>query len=421
MRHPLLTALRARWHYVTGRYRAVPVDRLSLVRACEDLLRRVRAEELGRCTHPLDVELFREDRLLNDSAIALVDTHSGRVVGTVRATRMSLLRQHPELAPDFQFDDALLGDLASQAFLCHRLAIEPAHRRSCGSLVLMQKLYSLGIEQRAALCMIDCEPPLAPLYERLGFRAVGRPYTRDGVVFIAMVLVNYDIAHLQRLGSPLLSTWKKMGRPSAPETLDWRATMEDQGLFSDNGFRRVDPNEPTPSPLFRGLSPAGRRALLTRATRLEFAPGQRVIAAGEPARWMGFVDDGTLEVEVDGGSRDDLGSGDLVGAVGFLLNTPRTANVHAGPAGATMSMLTPSALQRVRDPADRAQLWQNLTLAIARRVDASSQAARAHPQAQRSALRMVYGFATVPAEGRRTRCTSAGAAAAAHPAVRRDS
>ena len=54
-------------------------------------------------------------------------------------------------------------------------------------------VYSLGVEHRGSVCLLDCEPPIARIYRRLGFLPIGRPYTRDGVVFIAMVSFVYDI------------------------------------------------------------------------------------------------------------------------------------------------------------------------------------------------------------------------------------
>lgn len=360
--------IRMQWQLMTGRYRGLLVATEERRQECEALLASVREEELQRDPYALDAPLLRPGHVAHDGIVAVLDTHTDRVVGALRATRMSLVARRPELAPDFQFDAALLGDRIDETFLCHHLAVAPEHRKTAASLVLMRTTYSLGVEQRGTMCLLDCEPPIARVYRRLGFHPIGRPYTRDGIVFIAMVLVNNDVEHLRRVRSPLLQTWRAMGRPRDPRGVQWADRLRAAGQLPSPYFAYVDPSSDAAAPLFEGLSPAGRAALMTYATRLHLRPGQLILRRGDMGRWLGVVEAGELDVRVDAVRSCVLGSGDLVGEVGFLLGERRTADVVAGRDGATMVVLSPSALRRVERADDRERLSENIASILASRL-----------------------------------------------------
>jgi predicted GNAT family N-acyltransferase len=367
-------AIRLQWQLTTGRYRGLLVATEARRKECEALLASVRTEELERDPYALDAPLLQDGVVADDGIVAVVDTRSDRVVGVLRATRMSLVARRPELAPDFRFDASLLGDKLDEAFLCHRLAVAPEHRRTAASLVLMRTTYALGVEHRGSLCLLDCEPPIARIYRRLGFHPIGRPYTREGVLFIAMVLVNNDVDHLRRVRSPLLQTWRQMGRPRDPSGRRWAARLRASGQLPSRHFAYVDQDDVT-SRLFDGLSPDGRAALITHATRLHLRPGQLIVRGGDLGRWMGIVEDGELEARVDGRRVAVSRPGDLVGEVGFLLGNRRTADIVARGAGATMLVLSPSAVRRMHDPEDRERFSLNIARNLAGRLTAPQQVA----------------------------------------------
>lgn len=360
--------LRTGWNLGVGRYRAQPVDSEALRQGCEAVLRRVREDELHRSGSSLPVALYRPDAPIDDVAVALIDTRTDAVVGTTRLTRMTRVQAQPDIAPDFQFDAELLGDLLPHAWLGHRFAIDPAHRKTGASYLMMQDIYARAQQHGALFCLGDCEPPLVRLYQRLGFRPVGRPYTRGGIVFIALVLVLHDIDHLRRVRSPFLGTWRAIGRPTDPRGPAWIRSLQERGALPTSGFAVVDPEEEHDGPLFAGVSARGRAALLAYATRVELAPGQVVMRDGDAGRWMGVVERGLLEASVGDRLVGLLGPNDVIGELGFLLQARRTADMAAGPDGATVMMLSPGALDRVDRAPDREQLWRNLARIVAYRL-----------------------------------------------------
>ncbi|MFN3201617.1 MAG: cyclic nucleotide-binding domain-containing protein [Bradymonadia bacterium] len=364
----LMDMMRLQWALVRGRYRGLLVDTEARRQECQALLDSIRGEELGRARYVLDAPLFQHGQLTDDGIIAVLDTQTDRVVGALRATRMSLFVRRPELAPDFQFDADLLGDLTDTAFLCHHLVVTPEHRKTAASLVLMSTVYGLGVVQRGRMCLIDCEPPLARIYRRLGFLPIGQPYTRHGVIFIAMILVNHDAAHLRRVRSPLLRTWRAMGRPRDEAGVAWAAQMKASGHLPSRYFEAVGTSEAIEAQLFDSLSDKGRAEMLQNATRIQLQPGQVVMRQGDIGTWFGVLEAGTLEARVEGRTTAVLHPKDVVGDRACVRRGRRMSDVVAGPSGATLVMLSPGAFKRVKDAEDRAQLWTNVARLLAEQL-----------------------------------------------------
>ena len=84
------------------------------------------------------------------------------------------------------------------------------------------------------------------------------------------------------------------------------------------------------------LSESDAGALARYLIRRDFAPGEVVLTQGEPSSQLHLVSAGDVAVEVDGAAAGAwLGAGDIIGEVGFILGTPRTATVRAGAHGCT--------------------------------------------------------------------------------------
>jgi MFS family permease len=82
-------------------------------------------------------------------------------------------------------------------------------------------------------------------------------------------------------------------------------------------------------PLFAPLPPATVEYLAGRAKRRRIEPGETLIRAGEQADRFYVVADGEVEVNVDGGPRRELHTGEFFGEIGLLRGVPRTATVVA--------------------------------------------------------------------------------------------
>ena len=86
-------------------------------------------------------------------------------------------------------------------------------------------------------------------------------------------------------------------------------------------------------PMFRDIDPARLKLLAFTSERVEFAPGQRFFAQGDPADAAFVVLDGRATVSLDAPSGEiqlaELGRNALVGEMGILADNPRSATVTA--------------------------------------------------------------------------------------------
>ena len=86
---------------------------------------------------------------------------------------------------------------------------------------------------------------------------------------------------------------------------------------------------------------------------LKVEGGETLIQQGDPADSLYFIEEGTMSVQLEtGGSRlvrlKSLGSGTVVGEIGFYLKSPRTASVIADTP-AVVYKLTREALQQMQE------------------------------------------------------------------------
>jgi len=81
-------------------------------------------------------------------------------------------------------------------------------------------------------------------------------------------------------------------------------------------------------PMFAPLSLAAKESLAASLVPVAFAPGQRVIRAGEIGDEFYVVAEGELEIDA-GGTRTTAAAGDYFGEIALLRDVPRTATVTA--------------------------------------------------------------------------------------------
>lgn len=86
-------------------------------------------------------------------------------------------------------------------------------------------------------------------------------------------------------------------------------------------------------PMFREIDPARLKLLAFTSERVSFAPGQRFFSQGDPADAAYMILDGAAQVILETGAASikvaELGRNDLVGEMGILSDTPRSATIVA--------------------------------------------------------------------------------------------
>jgi|SRR5579884_1614998 len=91
----------------------------------------------------------------------------------------------------------------------------------------------------------------------------------------------------------------------------------------------MDPQRLTAIPIFSQLAPEEARRLATFATETSIAEGQILMKQGDYSVELIAIEEGTADVIKDGEKIASLKEGDLIGEMGLLERTPRTADVIA--------------------------------------------------------------------------------------------
>lgn len=100
--------------------------------------------------------------------------------------------------------------------------------------------------------------------------------------------------------------------------------------------------------IFQGLNDIDAATAKRRFRQHRAAHGEVVMRAGETSRGLVIVDEGRLEIVVDGTVVGEAGPGQMVGEMGLFIDEPRTATVQA-PQGAVLWMLEREGYEELRD------------------------------------------------------------------------
>lgn len=365
--------------YLSGRYEALPVRDEALRAAVMQVLDEVRRKELKRVhgSSALESAAF-VDAEVPYELYALKDTRHDRVIGCIRVTRADHIATLAGSREEYHLEE-FPPELLARSQVFTRLAILRDYRKTAASLVLFRRLGEDAIAAGMLTTLLSCEPGLYASYLRLGFRPLGSVHQGSSGGFrIPMVLLNRDLEHYRRVKSPLLAhlTAQVHKTPDAggPDALLWYRTLEARAGTIDPGvaFYADDGDDgdgrDLHAPLTRGLSAAGRAAVLHNAMEIQCHAGDTVLAAGDGGRSMGFVLSGAVQAQIGGRTVSMVGEGELFGEIAVVMNTTRTATLVAVGDDTRVLMLSQTCLDRLDDPADRTQVWRNLAQVLATRV-----------------------------------------------------
>jgi NTE family protein len=112
-------------------------------------------------------------------------------------------------------------------------------------------------------------------------------------------------------------------------------------------------------PLFAGLNPAALAELRDHVEQVDLEADSYLFRAGEPSDGLYVVRSGRLQVIQNGLVLRELGRGDVVGELGFLIDAPRSASIRA-VRDATLMRLTKAEFDKIADTRVLASLVQVL-------------------------------------------------------------
>jgi CRP-like cAMP-binding protein len=82
-------------------------------------------------------------------------------------------------------------------------------------------------------------------------------------------------------------------------------------------------------PLFAGIDDDGLEVIGRLATEFAAPAGQVLAEVGQPGTGLFIIEEGTVEVDLPGGTTVELGPGEFFGEVALLTDAPRNARVRA--------------------------------------------------------------------------------------------
>lgn len=158
---------------------------------------------------------------------------------------------------------------------------------------------------------------------------------------------------------------------SLDKGVEWCENQLLEALDSDGGKAQKTLPERLSEIVGDSVEPAG---IMKYLERMEVEPGRRLMAEGDPADTLYFVESGQVTAQItqeDGRSirLQTMGGGHVVGEIGFYLGGQRTADVVADEASVLYS-LSLSDLKRMQaaDPAAASTLHRLIAILLAERI-----------------------------------------------------
>jgi predicted GNAT family N-acyltransferase len=299
----------------------------------------VYVRELGRrpdgCNDALGVLIEDEDA----SSLIHAAFDGDKLLACLRMTAMD------RLAPDSRwlelYESAGFPVPPIQQAMLSRLVVRADHRASLLAPRLLAAAYDAFRSVGGELLFLRCPANLVPLYEVMGFRRYKAGCVDADAGFqLPMVMIAGDWTYFEAVKSPLLESVQA----HAPNVTlgDWfeehylehsrpasvRVLGKEEFLLSF-AARLTDPG----IPLLDDLDGDEKEHLFLSAGHRDVKSGEDVLRKGDSSSEMFLIIDGAVEVtESPRGQRrvlTTLGAGQLFGEAGFLMNTPRSADVTA--------------------------------------------------------------------------------------------
>ena len=222
-----------------------------------------------------------------------------------------------------------------------RLVVRPTHRGTLLAPQLITTAYDAFRAAEGELIFLRCMANMVPLYEVMGFRRYKAGNAESEAGFrIPMVMIAGDWTYFETVKSPLidnvqlhapnltLGDWFEMNFPEHSHPASVRVLGIDEFLLSfaarlsDSGI-----------PLLDDLDGDDKERLFKLAGHRDASAGEAILRKGEGGTALFLIIDGAVEVsETIRGRRrvlTTLGAGQLFGEAGFLMQTPRSADVTA--------------------------------------------------------------------------------------------
>ena len=273
-----------------------------------------------------------------------VSTHfaaydDGEAVACLRLTPIDALKPGSRWRNSYDIPSFPVSE-QKQAVLS-RMVVRSDHRDTLLAPQLLSAAYEAFRAADGELLFLSCAANTVSLYEVMGFRRYmpGR-VAGEGGFRLPMVMITGDWTYFEAVKSPLvenvqqfppnvtLGDWFETRFPEHARPASVRVLGRDEFLRSFAARMNDDS-----IPLLDDMEGDEKEHLFLAADHQDVQAGERILARGEGGTAMYLILEGAVEVlgERAGQRRvlSTLGAGQLFGEAGFLMNTPRSADVVA--------------------------------------------------------------------------------------------
>lgn len=300
----------------------------------------VYVEEMGRYHSVADHEhgrLVEPDDIQSRLYFA---TDGNEVVGTMRLTwgdDASFTERHIE-----QYDlTPFLAEMPQKQIIIGERFVIAKHYRETELIFRLFCTYLEFVnEKRIQLMFGYCEPYLLNLYQELGFRTYAKRNINspDTGYLIPLIMIPEDMDHMRSVNSPLTEVLTDFGPDSripacVPQLLTNGGAIISQRLTPKESYWQNIQSQlsliENRFSLFDGLTEEQTQKCLRKSNIIECRNGDYLIKKGSIAHDMYVVLSGTLEIRNEDHVVGVSSTGDVIGEMAFLLESPRTMDVYA--------------------------------------------------------------------------------------------
>ena len=338
-------------------------------------------EEMGRYRSVAN----HEERTLiedeDDTARLYMALDGDRVVGCMRHNWGGDSPFCDRHITQYSMSDFLERVPAKQCIVGERFMVSPDLRGTDLIFRLFKHYLNFVNDNRIQLIFGDCEPHLLNLYLGMGFRtfAARNVNSRETGYLIPLVMVPEDMEYMRHINSSIMGILKDFGDGAAvpdciPELLAnsgavKSSTLLPQAEYSANIMQQIQLAQPT-THLFDGLNEEEQQLCQKKSNVIECRAGDHLIKKGNVTQNMFVVLSGVLEVRVDNRVVSVCESGDTVGEMAFLLESPRSADVFVAVDGTKVLSLSESNLKilSAEEPEIASKILLNLSKLLCRKL-----------------------------------------------------
>ena len=274
-----------------------------------------------------------------------------------------------------------------QLLVLTRFMVRKAYRGSQISYRMIEEVAEICKREKIEVAVCDCQPHLVRYYQRMGFRSYACPVYNDAAfgIMIPLAFVIRDLPYLDDIRSPLRSALEQpvpdpeyvtavadtLGSPGVESVGDMEAHKVDWIVSQlSSGCAEFTPRVYAGTGLFEEMPAKEIKSIISKGHLLNLKQGDHMIRSGQQTTTVYMILEGEVEICKGDKMVHRAVAGEVIGELGFLLNSRRTADVCVASQHARVLSFDENRLKKRLDSRTptAAQLLYNLCQILAARV-----------------------------------------------------